>query len=144
MSTSLSRSEVISELNMADAAALIALSHRCLAQDDAVVVTLPPTVGTVVTQVRETIAEQRFILGDVLVTQGGVRRRGVDGWTMRLGADRLAALAGAICATEFHAEGPLCDAVVELCQESRSAREAARAAEWERLAPSVVEFEEIP
>lgn len=144
MTTPLSRAEIVSELNMADAAEVIDLSHRCLEDDDVVVVTRPPTVGTVVTQVRETVAEQRFILGDVLVTQAGVRRRGVDGWSMRMGSDRLAALAGAICATEYHAAGPRQDEVEELCLRSRAARCEARAAEWARLAPSVVEFEEIP
>lgn len=144
MTDTLTRAEITSELNMADAAEVIALSYLCLADDADVVVTRPPVVGTVVTQVREPIAEERFILGDVMVTQAEVRRRGVDGWTMRMGADRLAALAAAICATEYHADGPLRENVITLCEQTKARRVAARAAEWERLAPSIVEFEEIP
>jgi len=144
MTETLTRAEVTSEINMADAAELIALSHACLADDADVTITRPPTVGTVVTQVREPVAEQRFILGDVLVCQAEVRRRGVDGWTMRLGSDRLAALAAAICATEYLSDGPRRDEVVELCLASRRRRRAERAAEWERLSPTIVEFEEIP
>ncbi|MGL3149235.1 phosphonate C-P lyase system protein PhnG [Microbacterium sp. A82] len=144
MTDSLTRAEITSELNMADAAAVIALSHACLADDADVVITRSPVVGTVVTQVREPVAEERFILGDVLVTQAEVRRRGVDGWTMRMGADRLAALAAAICATEYLADGPRSGEVVALCESTRTARETARAAEWKRLSASIVEFEEIP
>lgn len=144
MTTTLTRAEITSELNMADAAEIISLSHLCLQDDADVVVTRPPIVGTVVTQVREPVAEERFILGDVMVTQAEVRRRGADGWTMRMGSDRLAALAAAICATEYLAEGPRSADVIALCESTRARREAARAAVWERLAPSIVEFEEIP
>lgn len=144
MTDTLTRAEITSELNLADAGEVIALAHTCLAADAEVVVTRPPTVGTVVTQVREPVAEQRFIMGDVMVCQAEVRRRGVDGWTMRLGSDRLAALAGAICATEHLSDGPLRGDVIALCERSRERRLTARAEEWERLAPSIVEFEEIP
>lgn len=144
MNDALTRADIISELNMADASAVIELSHACLADDSDVTITRPPVVGTVVAQVREPVAEERFILGDVLVTQAEVRRREVAGWTMRMGSDRLAALAAAICATEYLSDGPRATDVVALCEAGRAERARLRAAEWERLAASIVEFEEIP
>lgn len=140
----LTPAEVCSELNRAGAKELVALASRCLNADPDVVVTRPPTVGTVVTQVREPVAEQRFILGDVLVCGAEVTRRGRSGWAMRMGSDQLATLAAAICAAEFESDGPHAADVVALCLASRQRRRQARADEWERLAPSIVEFEEIP
>ena len=133
-----------SELNQADAAEVIALASVCLDDDPEVSVTRTPTVGVVVTQVREPVAEERFILGDVMVCRAEVARRGAPGWAMRLGGDRLAALATAILAAEHTAGGPRSTDVVELCLRSAERRREERAQEWERLAPSIVEFEEIP
>lgn len=129
---------------MVDAAAVIDLASRCLAETDDIVVTRPPTVGSVVTQVREPVAELRFILADVLACQAEVTLRGKVGWAMRMGSDRLATLAAAVCAAEYESGGPHRDDVIALCDQSHTRREQARAAEWERLAPSIVEFEEIP
>lgn len=136
--------EICSELAMADAAAVIELASRCLSGTDDIVVTRPPTVGSVVTQVREPVAETRFILADVLACQAEVTLRGSQGWAMRMGSDRLATLAAAVCAAEYESGGPHHDDVITLCDRSRREREQARASEWERLAPSIVEFEEIP
>jgi len=98
----------------------------------------------VVTQVRDTVAEERFILGDVMVTQAEVERHGAYGWSMRLGSDRMAALAGAILAAEWQAGGPRATEIEALADRTAEQRRAERAAEWERLTPSIVEFEEIP
>jgi alpha-D-ribose 1-methylphosphonate 5-triphosphate synthase subunit PhnG len=138
------RAEISSELNQAEATELIALASACLSDDPEVTVTRPPVVGVVMTQVRDTVAEQRFILGDVLACQAEVTRRGTYGWAMRLGSDRLASLAAAICAAEHAADGPRASEIVALCQRTRARRREDRAAEWERLVPSIVEFEEIP
>lgn len=144
MTTLTPTARISSELNQADAAAVIALASACLADDPDVTVTRPPQVGVVVTQVRDTVAEQRFILGDVLVCQAEVTRRGVFGWAMRLGSDQLAALSAAILAAEHAAGGPRAAEIVALCDRTAESRRTERAAEWERLAPSIVEFEEIP
>ena len=133
-----------SELNQADAGAVINLAAACLADDPDLTVTRPPTVGVVVTQVRDTVAEERFILGDVMVTQAEVDRRCAFGWSMRLGSDRMAALAGAILAAEWQAGGPRAAEIEALAERTADQRRAERAAEWERLTPSIVEFEEIP
>ncbi|GAA5018639.1 phosphonate C-P lyase system protein PhnG [Actinopolymorpha pittospori] len=138
------RARLSSELNQADPRAVIDLAAACLIDDPDVTVTRPPTVGVVVTQVRDTVAEERFILGDVLVTQAEVQRRGTFGWSMRLGSDRVAALAGAILAAEWQAGGPRATEIEALADRTEDRRRVERAAEWERLTPSIVEFEEIP
>ena len=97
---------ISSELNQADPGDVIALASQCLADDPDVTVTKPPQVGVVVAQVREPVAEQRFLLGDVMASQAEVRRRGVYGWAMRLGSDTLATLGAAVLAAEYTADGP--------------------------------------
>lgn len=140
----LTREELCSELSMIDSAGLIALADECIADEPDLMITRPPTVGSVVAQVREPIAEQRFILADVLACSAEVSLRGQLGWGMRMGGDKRAALAAAICDAEVVSEGRYATRVIDLCREGRRRREAERAAEWARLAPSIVEFEEIP
>jgi alpha-D-ribose 1-methylphosphonate 5-triphosphate synthase subunit PhnG len=135
---------ISSELNQAEAADVIALASLCLRDDPDVTVTKTPRVGVVVTQVREPVAEQRFILGDLMACQAEVNRRGVYGWSTRLGSDTLAVLSAAILAAEFTADGPRRAEIEELVDRTERTRAAQRAAEWERLTPSIVEFEEIP
>jgi alpha-D-ribose 1-methylphosphonate 5-triphosphate synthase subunit PhnG len=139
-----SREQVCSELAMIEAAELISLASACVADAPDIVVTRPPTIGSIVAQVREPVAEQRFILADVLACQAEVMMRGHQGWAMRMGSDRLATLAAAVCAAEFESAGPHQTEIVELCVAGQRRRTETRAAEWQRLAPSVVEFEEIP
>ncbi|GAA5039648.1 phosphonate C-P lyase system protein PhnG [Actinopolymorpha pittospori] len=140
----MTREEICAELNQAESGDVIALAAACVAGDAALVITRPPTVGTVVTQVREPVAEQRFILADVLACQAEVTLHGHQGWAMRMGSDRMATLAAAICAAEFEANGPYAAEIVALCHAGRQRRKENRSAEWERLAPTIVEFEEIP
>ena len=135
---------VSSELNQADAAEVIALASACLTDDPDITVTRPATVGVVVTQVREPVAEEWFILGDTMVCRAEVTRRGAPGWAMRLGGDKMATLAAAILAAEYTSNGPRAGEVGDLCTRSAERRREDRAREWERLAPSIVEFEEIP
>lgn len=135
---------ISSELNQADAAEVIALASMCLADDPDITVTKPPKVGVIVAQVREPIAEQRFLLGDLLACQAEVERRGSYGWSARLGGDTLAVLSAAILAAEYAADGPRRAEIEVLVERTETTRRAERAAEWERLAPSIVEFEEIP
>lgn len=140
----MTREDLCSELSMIDAGGLIALADECIATESDLVITRPPTVGSIVTQVREPVAEQRFILADVLACSAEVSLRGHLGWGMRMGSDKRAALAAAICDAEVVSAGRNATRVIDLCREGRRRREAERAAEWTRLAPSIVEFEEIP
>lgn len=130
-------------LAVADATALIALADRCLAEGPRPQVVVAPEVGTVVAQIREPIAGQRFHLGDVLACRAEVIHGGARGWAMRLGDDRAATLAAAICAAEVAGAGPQSEAVRALCRDTAARRAGQEAAEWATLAPTIVEFEEL-
>jgi alpha-D-ribose 1-methylphosphonate 5-triphosphate synthase subunit PhnG len=136
----LTREERWELLAAAGAGELIELADACLAADPApeLTVLVPPRTGCVTAQVRDPILRERFFLGDVLACTAEVDLGGARGWAMRLGDDRAAALAMAIC----DAAGGT-PAVEDLCRRV-AAREAEReAAEWAELAPTVVEFEEL-
>lgn len=138
--------EVWGELLAAtDSDTLIRLADAALAAagDDALEILRAPHVGTVVTQVREPLAKQRFILGDIVVTTAEVSLAGTRGWSMRMGEDTRAALAQAVLDAELEASGPTAADVRALLAEVDSRRAAVRAAQWARLTPTIVEFEEI-
>ena len=137
-----SREELSELLSLADPQALVEAANQCITEATLTVVR-GPEVGTVATQVREPIAGTRFLLADVLVSSAEVTLDGTPGWAMRLGADRPAALAQAICDAELARDGRLAEHLHRLCSDIATTRDLDRAAEWERLAPTVVEFEEV-
>ncbi|MGH4006054.1 MAG: phosphonate C-P lyase system protein PhnG, partial [Pseudonocardiaceae bacterium] len=100
-------------------------------------------VGCVATQVAEPVAGERFLLGDVLACRAEVELGGARGWAMRLGDDRAAVLAAAICDAEVQAGRPRAADVVAMCGRAAQRMAVAEAAEWALLAPTVVEFEEL-
>jgi len=104
----------------------------------------PPKTGLVVMQVREPVAEERFFLGEVLVTECTVDLDGALGWSMREGDDRVAALAGAVLDAVVAAAHPAAPEVLALCDRVVARRDAARLAEWDEIASTVVEFEDLP
>ncbi|MQA03985.1 MAG: phosphonate C-P lyase system protein PhnG [Streptosporangiales bacterium] len=100
-----------------------------------------PDVGMVMLQLREPVAEERFYVGEMLVTQVEVELAGERGWCMRMGDDKRAALAAALL--DAAAEGTAREPVDALCL--RVAEREARAArtEWASIAPTEVKFEEL-
>lgn len=131
-------------LALADRDRLVELAADCLRDDeDQLIVVHAPETGMVMLQVREPVVGERFHLGEVVVTRAEVVFRGAQGWTMRLGTDHEATLAGAICDAEFEADGPGRAAVDDLCRDTARRRAADDAAEWAELAPTAVEFEEL-
>ena len=142
MTAGLSRERRIELLAEAPSDALVALAERCVAERAPSVV-IGPEVGMVVLQVREPVAEERFHLGEVLVTRAEIERHGVRGWSMRMGDDRLASLAAAVLDTEVEAAGPLADEVRALCRQVERIAAADAAEEWAELMPTVVAFEEL-
>lgn len=62
---------------------------------------------------------------------------------MRLGRDRLAALAGAVCDAAANAGGVLADEVDELCCRTRDLVATADAEMWADLVATSVAFEEL-
>ncbi|HEY4422135.1 MAG TPA: phosphonate C-P lyase system protein PhnG, partial [Pseudonocardia sp.] len=86
---------------------------------------------------------ERFLLGDVLACRAEVELAGTRGWAMRLGDDRVAVLAAAVCDAEAEADRPMAGEVAELCRRVAAREAAAEAAEWAVLGPTVVAFEEL-
>jgi alpha-D-ribose 1-methylphosphonate 5-triphosphate synthase subunit PhnG len=130
-------------LAIADRDELIALAERCVAMVPELVVNRSPEVGTILLEVREPIAHDRFYLGEVLACQAEVSIGSSHGWSMRLGDDRLATLAAAVCDAVAEVRGPFCDAVLDLCERTAVDQAAERTAEWAELEPTVVAFEEL-
>jgi alpha-D-ribose 1-methylphosphonate 5-triphosphate synthase subunit PhnG len=138
-----SREERAALLAAARSAEVIGLADACLAEGAAPRVLVAPEVGCVATQVAEPVAGERFLLGDVLACRAEVELGGARGWAMRLGDDRAAVLAAAICDAEAAAGRPRAADVDALCDRVAARVAAEEAAEWAQLAPTVVEFEEL-
>ncbi|GAA2777825.1 phosphonate C-P lyase system protein PhnG [Saccharopolyspora taberi] len=130
-------------LAVAEAEEVIGLADTCLAEGPRPAVLVAPEVGCVSVQVREPIARERFLLGDLLACRAEVELDGVRGWAMRLGDDRPATLAAAILDAAAESGHPVAAEVDALCRRVTARREAAEAAEWAELAPTIVEFEEL-
>ena len=130
-------------LALAGSAELVALADGCLADGVRLTVLVAPEVGCVATEVLEPVGRERFLLGDVLACRAEVELAGSRGWAMRLGDDRVAVLAAAVCDAEVEAGRPMAAAVEALCRRVADRVAEADAAEWAALAPTVVAFEEL-
>jgi len=122
---------------------LVAAADACLSDGAELTVLTSPQVGCVTTQVREPIGHVRFYLGNVLACHAEVRLDGTRGWAMRMGDDRTATLAAAVCDAEVAAERPYADAVRQLCARIEDDLPLADTREWAQLAPTIVQFEEL-
>ena len=143
MSDLLNRSQRCALLAEAEVGELRVLADACLADGAAVRVLVAPEVGCVSTQVREPIANQRFLIGDVLACRAEVELAGQRGWAMRLGDDRAAVLAAAVLDAEVEAGRPHAADVDELCRAVARRLAERHDQEWAELAPTIVEFEEL-
>lgn len=141
--TTLSPEERAELLSLADEHQLVELADACLAAHGDPIVLVAPETGLVMLQVREPVCEERFHLGEVVVTRAEVALAGGHGWSMRMGTDRVAALAAAVCDAIADANTPLAAEVHELCLRTRGTTLAAATAEWAELRPTEVEFEEL-
>jgi alpha-D-ribose 1-methylphosphonate 5-triphosphate synthase subunit PhnG len=130
-------------LAVAEASELIALADELLATHGDPTLVIAPEIGLVMMEVREPVCEERFHLGEVVVTRAEVVIAGHTGWAMRLGTDRVATLAAAIC--EAIGSSDLADRhlVHRLCERTARHHEAKLATEWEQLAATEVRFEEM-
>jgi alpha-D-ribose 1-methylphosphonate 5-triphosphate synthase subunit PhnG len=143
MTTTLTVNDRAELLAVADAEEVVALAESCLAQFGDPVLLAPPEVGLVVMQVREPVCAERFHLGEVVVTRAEVEVAGARGWAMRLGNDRVATLAAAVCDAVAAAGGALSADVEQLCANTHRRRVERQAAEWDAIAPTIVAFEEL-
>lgn len=139
----LTREERAGLLAGAERTELVELADRCLADGALPTVVVAPEVGCVATEVRDPIGAERFLLGDVLACRAEVELGGARGWAMRLGDDRAAVLAAAVCDAEAEAGRALGAEVEALCRTVAERAAAADTAEWATLAPTVVAFEEL-
>ncbi|MBA2497965.1 MAG: phosphonate C-P lyase system protein PhnG [Acidimicrobiia bacterium] len=141
MTAGLSPERRVELLAVADRDELIGLAERCAAVAPAPVVAGGPEVGSLLLAVREPVAGERFHLGDVLACRAEICVEGGAGWAVRLGDDRLATLAAAVCDAEVDAGRPHAPLVVELCERTEVALAAQHAREWDEVVPTVVAFE---
>lgn len=140
----LSREERAALLAVARRDELVGLADACLADGEMPQVLRAPEVGCVATHVVEPVAGERFLLGDVLACRAEVALGGgARGWAMRLGDDRPAVLAAAICDAEVEAGRSRAADVLALCERVAARIAEADAAEWAQVAPTVVQFEEL-
>jgi alpha-D-ribose 1-methylphosphonate 5-triphosphate synthase subunit PhnG len=143
MTDSLDRAQRCGLLAVAEPDELRVLADACLADGVDVRVLVGPEVGCVSTQVREPVAGERFLIGDVLACRAEVELAGQRGWAMRLGDDRASVLAAAVLDAEAAGAGPWAADVDELCR-TVARRQADRdEREWAELAPTIVAFEEL-
>lgn len=143
MCEALGRAERCGLLALAHADELRELADACLADGVDVRVLAAPEVGFVSTQVREPVADERFLLGDVLACRAEVEVAGHRGWAMRLGDDRVAVLAAAVLDAEVEAGRAHAAEVDRLCHTVAARRAERENREWAALAPTIVEFEEL-
>jgi alpha-D-ribose 1-methylphosphonate 5-triphosphate synthase subunit PhnG len=140
---SLNRAQRCGLLAQAEVEELRVLADACLADGADIRVLVAPEVGFVSTQIREPVAGERFLLGDVLACRAEVELAGHRGWAMRLGDDRIAVLAAAVLDAEVEADRPHAAEVDELCRVVAARQTERLDREWAELAPTVVEFEEL-
>lgn len=130
-------------LARADSSELETLADEFLVALGAPAVTVPPQPGLVMLQVREPVAAQRFHLGEVVVTRAEVDWNGVIGWSMRLGTDRAATLAAAVCDAAAEVDDRSRLLVDELCRRVAEREHARSEREWSELSTTAVAFEEL-
>jgi len=139
----LSTEERAELLAVADPEAVIALAEALVADLGDPVVVTRPAIGLVMVQVRDPVCDERFHLGEVVVTRAAVELAGAAGWSMRMGTDRVATLAAAVCDAVASSTSPLAVQVDELCTTTQGQRSSAADAEWREIAATEVRFEEM-
>jgi alpha-D-ribose 1-methylphosphonate 5-triphosphate synthase subunit PhnG len=145
MNSVMSREERAELLAAATPDELLPLAERLLQSGDLgdPAVLHPPEVGMVMLTVREPVAEERFHLGEVLVTSCTVEVAGAAGWSMRGGDDRVTTLAAALLDATAAAGLPAAAEVRALCSAGADRRAREEAAEWAEVSMTRVAFEEL-
>ncbi|MBA2443575.1 MAG: phosphonate C-P lyase system protein PhnG [Rubrobacter sp.] len=116
------------------------LADRCL-QEAGAKVTSAPQAALVMARTRETVDNEVFNLGEVLVTSCEVDLDGEPGWGMVPGHDPERALCAAIVDAASRREGAE-ELRAELAMSLESTREARRE-RWAGVQSTRVEFEEM-
>jgi len=142
----MSREDICSSLASSAANSLETLINSLIARGiiSNIEMIRPPSTGTVQMQVREPICEERFIVGDALVTVAEVSVNGTLGWAMRLGSDANAAVAAAIADAHIARVG--IEGVPELAElvfYTKSEMERLDELEWAEIRETIIDFEEL-
>ncbi len=104
----------------------------------------PPSTGTIQMQVREPICEERFIVGDALVTIAEVSVDGTLGWAMRLGSDANAAVAAAVADAHIARVGfEGAPELAELISYTQLELNRTEEREWAEIRETIIDFEEL-
>jgi alpha-D-ribose 1-methylphosphonate 5-triphosphate synthase subunit PhnG len=138
----LTRDERFEAIALSESGALVAVADRILASRE-VSILRPPQSGAVMMRAIETAEGSVFNLGEVSVTEAEVEIEGERGYAMVLGFAPEKALAGAVldAAAEAGIDTGTIDA---LLVEAVATEQRRRQAEWQRLAQTRVQFDEIP
>lgn len=140
-------------LAVAEPKAIQQLASRALelsSISDSLVVTKAPETGLIMMQVREPVCKERFYLAEVVATRAEVLLHDQTGWAIRMGTDRPTALGAAILdaicevATDKHIEyAELHRSIAELCAQTIDDQTEAKAAEWNEVSKTIVNFEAL-
>ena len=140
-------------LAVAEPKAIQQLASRALelsSVSDSLVVTKAPETGLIMMQVREPVCKERFYLAEVVATRAEVLLHDQTGWAIRMGTDRPTALGAAILdaicevAIDKHIEYvELHRSIAELCAQTIDEQAEAKAAEWNEVSKTIVNFEAL-
>ena len=140
-------------LAVAEPKAIQQLASRALelsSVSDSLVVTKAPETGLIMMQVREPVCKERFYLAEVVATRAEVLLHDQTGWAIRMGTDRPTALGAAILdaicevAIDKHIEYvELHRSIAELCAQTIEEQAEAKAAEWNEVSKTIVNFEAL-
>lgn len=131
-------------LAVSDPSELQRTARWCIDRVGEPIVAVPPETGLVMLQVREPVCDERFHLGEVVVSRAEVEwEGGVIGWAMRLGTDREAAQAAAVCDGAAELDPAALAEVDDLCRRTAARRRADATIEWSKLTATRVSFEEL-
>lgn len=104
----------------------------------------PAETGSIQLPVREPVRRERFLLADAIVSTAEVSVNGVIGWSMRIGTDKKAAMAGAIADALLAGDFSLQTApIVTLLTETRRTIIDERNSKWEEIGKTIISFEEL-
>jgi alpha-D-ribose 1-methylphosphonate 5-triphosphate synthase subunit PhnG len=143
---SFSREDISSMLARCDSQLLQTIIDSLLNRDllGDIEVIRPPATGTVQLQVREPICEERFIVGDALVTVAEVSVGTSLGWAMRMGDDAMGAVAAAIADAHIAQVGlQMVPELSDLVFATMAELEASEKQEWAEIQGTVIDFEEL-
>ncbi len=125
------------------AAPLVAMADRLLEQDNLIEIIREPKPAVMMLRARETAKGTVFNFGEAVVTEAEVRYCGQTGYMLILGDNQLHALAGAVCDAALEANHPLSPDILETLAVLTHFQQAEARADWARIAPTAVNFDEM-